>query len=60
MYKKITFCAAYIIVISLTCSAWSAVVYNQWIGGAGTSDWNTAANWNLARVPELEIGVNGG
>jgi len=51
MHKKITFCAAYIIVISLTCSAWSAVVYNQWSGGAGTSDWNTAGNWKLARVP---------
>jgi hypothetical protein len=52
MYKKITFCAC-IIVICLTCSAWSAVVYNQWSGGAGTSDWNTAGNWALGYVPDI-------
>jgi hypothetical protein len=52
MYKKITFCAC-IIVICLTSSAWSTVVYNEWTGGGGTSDWNTAANWNLGYVPDI-------
>jgi len=51
MFKKITF-LAYIIVICLTCNAFSVVVYNQW-GGAGTSDWDTASNWNLGYVPNI-------
>jgi len=40
-----------VIVTSLTGSAWSAVVYNQWSGT--TSDWNTAGNWALGYVPNI-------
>lgn len=50
MLKKIVFI---VFVISLNCAAFSAVIYNQWSGGAGTSDWNTPANWNLGYVPHI-------
>ncbi|MGA2916669.1 MAG: metallophosphoesterase [Sedimentisphaerales bacterium] len=52
MIKKIAF-SAFVMVVCLTCSAYSAVVYNQWTGGAGTSNWNTAGNWNLGYVPHI-------
>ncbi len=42
-----------IIVISLAGSAWSAVVYDQWIGAPDKSDWNTSENWATGYVPNI-------
>jgi hypothetical protein len=52
MYKKMTFCVC-LIIVSLTCNAYSEIVYNQWSGLAGTTDWNTAGNWALGYVPDI-------
>jgi hypothetical protein len=50
MLKKIGFL---ILAIIISSNAFSAVVYNQWSGSAGTSDWNTAGNWALGYVPNV-------
>ena len=34
-----------------TMGAWEQRFELGWTGGAGTTDWNTACNWNPARVP---------
>lgn len=52
--KKI--CLAAILLLVLVGNASAATVYNQWAGT--TTDWNTAANWNLGYVPFIDDGLN--
>jgi hypothetical protein len=42
----------------LAVSAPAAIIYNQWDGSAGTSNWNTATNWALDYVPFSDNGTN--
>jgi hypothetical protein len=44
--------------LALVSISQAAVVYNEWSGGAGTSDWNTATNWKLGYVPFIFNGTN--
>lgn len=55
-YKKLVK-MSFVLLLSLTVSA-PAAIYNQWTGGAGTTDWNTPANWNLGYVPFADNGVD--
>ncbi|MDD5134305.1 MAG: metallophosphoesterase [Phycisphaerae bacterium] len=49
MKKSILFLVSFVLLSNLlnVCSA----TYIQWDGGAGTSNWNTAANWNGDVIP---------
>lgn len=47
-----------VIICTLVVSTQAAIVYNEWDGSAGTSDWNTALNWKLDYVPFSDNGTN--
>ncbi len=40
-----------------TMGAWEQRVLLEWTGGAATSDWNTAGNWNPAQIPTASSNV---
>ncbi|MCE5187175.1 MAG: metallophosphoesterase [Planctomycetaceae bacterium] len=47
-----------VLLMVLGGSVWSATIYNEWRGTAGTSDWNTPANWNYGYVPKIVLGAD--
>ena len=56
--SKVHFLFTLALLLCLTVNApASTIVYNQWDGGAGTSDWNTTTNWALDYVPILDNGT---
>lgn len=42
-----------ILITSLVLGVSALAVNNEWDGSAGDNDWNTAANWNKDRVPDV-------
>lgn len=58
MSKSNCMCIVFAAMIcSLVVTASAAIVYNEWDGGAGTSNWNAALNWKLDYVPILDNGT---
>lgn len=56
--SKFPFLFTFVLLLSVVVNApASTIVYNQWDGSAGTSDWNTATNWTLDYVPILDNGT---
>ncbi|MCE5187173.1 MAG: PEP-CTERM sorting domain-containing protein [Planctomycetaceae bacterium] len=56
MSQRMNISIAIMLVVAAGLQA--AVVYNEWNGAAGTTDWNTAGNWKLGYVPFIFDGTN--
>jgi hypothetical protein len=54
---KINVLFTFVLLLGMIVSAPAATLYNQWNGSVST-DWNTAANWDLGNVPFSDDGTN--